>query len=316
MVNDNINLKIRGLKLIKNEIKENINKIKIMDNTMITQKSNGYKFKPFNYYYPYGLKKERFISNIIKKKRMTYSYCLQNKLNYFDNDKQKIAFLNYLKMTMKSKEIKEYFGKVESFHKYKFPLDDDKVINYLFSKLIFTELDANLSGMTNRESFGIFINRLKGEKINGLGFGGQLITISHEINTNDGLEASTITPNESFITDEDNFLLIISLIEGDKFKVILFGQKASFLTIKENHNLFNIKNWNLSLKDFRKGFKISNNIVKVNELIIELQELKNNDYVGDLFKDVNYNNITENIKSQSIQPRQNSINIFPNKEFA
>ena len=36
MVNDNMNLKIRGLKLIKNEIKENINKIKIMYNTMLT----------------------------------------------------------------------------------------------------------------------------------------------------------------------------------------------------------------------------------------------------------------------------------------
>lgn len=80
MVNDNMNLKIKGLKLIKNEIKENINKIKIMDNnTMLTLKSTGYKFKPSNYYYPYGLKKERLISNIINKKRMAYSYCLQNK---------------------------------------------------------------------------------------------------------------------------------------------------------------------------------------------------------------------------------------------
>ena len=326
MVNDNMNLKIRGLKLIKNEIKENMNKIKIMDNnTILTLKSTGYKFKPFDYYYPYGLEKERLISNIIKKKRMTYSYCLQNKLNYFDNDKQKRAFFNYLKMIMKSKVIKEYFGKVESFNKYKFPLEDDKVINYLFSKLIFTELDANLSGMTNREGFGVFINRLKGEKINGLGFGGQLITISQEIiahvvrniiNTNDGLEASTITPNESFINDEDNFVTNNFTDGGDKFEVILFGQKATFLTIKGNHYLFNIKNWNLSLEDFRKGFIISNNVVKVNDLIIELQELKNNDYIGDLFKDVNYNSITENIKSQSIQPRKSSIKIFPNKEFA
>ena len=130
------------------------------------------------------------------------------------------------------------------------------------------------------------------------------------------MEASTITPNESFINDEDNFVTNNFTDGGDKFEVILFGQKTTFLTIKGNHYLFNIKNWNLSLEDFRKGFIISNNVVKVNDLIIELQELKNNDYIGDLFKDVNYNSITENIKSQSIQPRKSSIKIFPNKEFA
>ena len=179
--------------------------------------------------------------------------------------KQKIAFFNYLKMIIRSKVIKEYFDKVESFHKYKFPLDDDKFINYLFSKLIFVELDMNMSGMTNREGFGVFINSLKGEIINGLGFGGQLITISHEIiehvvrniiNSNNGLEASSITSNENFINNEDNLITNSFTDGGDKFEVILFGQKATFLTIKGNHFLFNIKNLDLSLEEFRKEFII------------------------------------------------------------
>jgi hypothetical protein len=50
IINEARNHKKEGLQLIKDRIKEDLNKIKINDNTILTVKENDYKFKPIDYY--------------------------------------------------------------------------------------------------------------------------------------------------------------------------------------------------------------------------------------------------------------------------
>ena len=50
MINEDIKHKIEGLKLIEDKIEEDINKIKIKDDTVLTLNESGYKFKPIDYY--------------------------------------------------------------------------------------------------------------------------------------------------------------------------------------------------------------------------------------------------------------------------
>ena len=131
--------------------------------------------------------------------------------------------------------------------------------------------NKNYLGLTNREGFGIFINnRLNDRESVGLNYGGYLITDSHEVVThclrnliksNSGIKASTETPNQSFINDEDNMMTDNLAAGGDKFEVLLFGSANPILNIGGNHFLFNINNWNSSLEQFRKSFE-KNNIVK------------------------------------------------------
>ena len=165
-------------------------------------------------------------------------------------------------------------------------------------------MDSKDYGITNREGFGIFINRKNGDISIGLGYGLQIVTIGHEvimyfleslINSNNGNYADNLTPKNSFIDNEDN----------DKFEKIIFGNKISRLFIGGNHFLFNIENWQLSLKDFSEGFQENNKARNIKELINELSVLINNDNdVKIFFEGINYKGIAEKEISQSIAIRQ------------
>ena len=324
MVNEDIEEKIKKLQLIKDEIKEDINKIKIDDNTILTLKDKGYKFKVIDHYFGTPDEDESMIESIKDRSCMSYDYCLKNKFNYFDSEKKVKAFFNFFKMTLTSKVMREFYEKVISFKDYEYPLDNENIVNYLTDKIIFTEIDPECWGITNREGFGIFINRLKGEKTIGLGNGAYLITVSHEvsihklrnlINSNSGMEASTVTPNESFINEEDNKITIGIEDGGEKFEILAFGQKNPLITIGGNHYLFNINNWNQSLQDFKKGFQ-KNNIKKNVELLKkELNLLKKDKLVKELFEDIDYNNVSDDINSQSMPSRKCIGKIYRNSDF-
>ena len=88
------------------------------------------------------------------------------------------------------------------------------------------------------------------------------------------MKASTETPNQSFINDEDNNITNNLTDGGEKFEALLFETKNPILTIGGNHFLFNIKNWNTSLEKFKKGFKENNVSKSVNILKKELEFLK------------------------------------------
>jgi len=323
MICETIKYKMGVLKLIEDEIKENLEKVDINDETTLTLKKYKYKFNPFDYYYMYKENKDSMLRNIKGKKHMTYDYCLKFRYNYIDSEKKINAFLNILKKILSSNVIREYYEKVKISQYYEFPLDNDKIIEYLWNKVIFAEID-NYWGMTNREGFGIFINRLKGDKSNGLGYGAHTITISHEfimyslcsmINTNDGKMSLALTPKKCLIDNKDNMLTCDLSDSDDKFEYIVFGARVDSLTIGGNHFIFTIENWNLSLKDFSKGFKASNVIKRKITILEELKTIKNNDRdIKELFKDINYNNVTNNKQTQSISTRKNKDSAC-NKDF-
>lgn len=305
--------KIQKLQLIKNEIIENIDNMKITNRTELTLEENNLKFTPFYYSYKGFDHDIHILDNIENKNFMSYSYFKDNKFNYFKNDEIKNAFIDYVNDILSSNVIKEYYQKVKSFKDYQFPFENTKILNYLWKKLMFIDLDDDSWGITNREGFGIFINRDKGNNTYGLGYGAHLITVSHEfighylryiINSNNQMKAGTKTPDDGFINKGDNTKTIEYDDGGDKFESLIFDKKVSRLFIGGNHFLFNIKNWNLSLKKFKEGFIKNNDLKKVNKLKRELLELQNNDdRIRILFQNINYDNVTETNDSQSISTR-------------
>ena len=271
-VKETIDDKIKGLKLIKNSIKEDIGTIKITKKTYLTlteEEEEDFRFKPMHYSYTLYTEPGIISYNIKIKRNMDYYYFSSNKFNYFNNNKEKKVFINYINKVLKSNVIKEYYQKVRTFSNYEFPFDDDKISNYFWKKTIFIDLDANSWGITNREGFGIFINRTKGINIFGLGYGIYVITINHE-----------------FIGHSLGYLI-----------------NTNRIFIGGNHFLMNINNWNLPLDEFKEGFK-SNNILKsVKTLKSELKMLQKDKNIKILFKNINYDDVDFTQISQSMPTR-------------
>ena len=143
----------------------------------------------------------------------------------------------------------------------------------------------------------------------GLGYGIFVITIIHEfiekglkylINANNKIKSYTNTPNKSMISGKDN-LLSKELNEGtDLFETLIFGGKVDRIYIGGNHFLMNINNWNISLSQFKKGFKGNNKLKSVNKLKSELKMLQKDNNVKTLFKNINYDNVDLTEISQSM----------------
>ena len=310
-VEETIEDKLKRLKLIKNNIKEDIDKIKITNKTLLTltDEEGDFRFNPMHY--SYALYSEPIIMcyNIKNKKNMDFYYFRSNKFNYFNNNKEKNAFINYINKVLKSNVVKEYYQKVKSFSCYEFPFDDDRISNYFWKKIVFIDLDNDSWGITTREGFGIFINRNKGMNPFGLGYGIFVITIIHEfiekglkylINANNKIKSYTNTPNKSLISGKDN-LLSKKLNEGtDLFETLIFGGKVDRIYIGGNHFLMNINNWNISLAQFKKGFKSNNKLKTVYTLKSELKMLQKDNNVKTLFKNINYDNVDLTEISQSM----------------
>ena len=317
--------KFRKLQIIKKKIKENIDIIEITDKTVLTLKENNLKFKPADYIF--GLYSEDedlvILENIINKTNMSYNYYKMNRFNYFIDEKKMRAFISFINNILSSQVIREYFNKVV-FQNYEFPFKkNSEIFNYLWNKVRFTDLDRETWGITNREGYGIFINRDKGINSNGLGYGAYVITVDHEflehfikylINSNNQIEAGTATPNESFIDEEDNLKSNQYYDGGDKFEVLLFGGKVDNLTIGGNHFIFNINNWSLHLNEFQDGFKKNNILKDVSDLMYELILIKKDDLVSILFERINYSNVTVEKNSQSISLK--SSNAFFSQELS
>ena len=317
-IEEEISKKKAKLLLIKDKICEKIDKIEINEKTVLTLKENNMTFNPFYYCFGQFSKPQHILDNIINRDYMSYDYFKINRINYFnDEDKKKEAFINYVNLTLDSRVLKEYFKKIKSFQNYEFPFNRKDILEYMWSKVIYTDLDDNSCGYTNREGFGIFLNRNKGKDHNGIGYGANLVTVDHEfvghsirylINSNNKLKAGTGTPNDSFVSDKDNILSQSLPDGGDKFELMLFGGKLTNLTIGGNHFLFDIMNWNLPLEKFRKRFNENNIQKNAKDLKIELRNLrKNSSLIKVLFNKINYENVTNKIETQSLSLRTSDI---------
>ena len=250
---------------------------------------------------------------------MSYNYFKLNKINYFDEDfVKKNVFVQLVNKILSSNVIKEYYQKVNTYHEYKFPFSQDNanISDYLWDKVIYADLDNKTWGISNKEGFGIFINRNNGKNLYGLGYGANIITITHEfighcirilINSNNKLLAGTNTPHASYIEEEDNKKTKAYNDGGDKFEALIFGKKVTSLTIAGNHFLLDLDNWNLSLNEFQTKFKKNNVLKDLITLKNELANIRKQDLVKKLFTNINYTNVTNKIESQSILLRSNYI---------
>ena len=72
--------------------------------------------------------------------------------------------------------------------------------------------------------------------------------------------------------------------------------------------MFNLKNWDLSLKEFIQGFKKSNKQKDIKVLKKELSYIRKNAFVKKLFENIKYNYVTNELTSQSISLRSSFIN--------
>ena len=311
-IDETIEEKIQKLQLIKDEIKENIDKIKITDKTVLTLKDNNLKFIPVDYsFFTYSEVEDlEILENIVNKTNMSYNYYKKNRLNYFnEDDNKKHAFISIVNIILSSNVIKEYYQKVDIFQDYEFPFEknNSKIFNYLWNKVIFTDLDNETWCITNKEGFGTFINRDNGKYTNGLGYGANIINIVHEfirylikylINSTNQKKAKSEPYSH----------------EGDRFEVLLFGQIVKNLTYGGNHFLFDINNWFLPLVQFQEGFYKNNTKKSASSLKYELFNIKKNALVRALFENINYENAKDKMESQSISLRKN--NKFSSQELS
>ena len=317
MLYESRNDTIRALLIIEDEI-EGFNNKNITNNTVLTLKKNNFKFNPNNYNFIGYTTKPMILQNINQKNQMNYQYYSINKFNLFSCPEDKNAFIGFVNEILQSNVIQEYFKKVKSFKNYSFPFKNKKILDFLWEKVIFADLDDNSWGFSNKEGFGIFINRQKkyGSTVQ-INYGGYIIAITHEfvghylrllININDKKKAGTGTPIKVYNNNKDNELAKNLIDGGDKYEAILFGEKVERLFIGGNHYLFDINNWAKPIDEFREGFKNNNIIKSVKILKTELKELKSkNNYFNILFKSVNYNKITMTQKSQSISTSSNRL---------
>ena len=138
-IDEKIEEKIKKLNLIKDDIIENIDKIKINNKTVLTLKKENVKFKPTNYCFGKCYSAIHVIKNIVHKKYMSYDYFKMNKINYFDDDvKKKDVFIQLVNIMLSSRVIKEYYQKINVYHEYEFPFsqEDSKVSEYFWNKVI------------------------------------------------------------------------------------------------------------------------------------------------------------------------------------
>ena len=313
-INETFEKKIEQIYLIKDEIKQKLDKIEIKENSVLCLKKSKFKFRICDYYFSHCKGKLNIIKNILTKKYLSYNYLKENKFNYFDDEMKIRAFISIENQILSSNVIREYYDRVEVYSHYEFPFKgkDKTIIDYLWNKIMYRDLDYKTFGITNREGFGIFINRNKGNKSNGLGYGINIVTISHEfigheirnlINTNNKSLASTPIPDISFLESEDNRKTKNVTDAGDRFEIIILGMKLESLFVGGNHFLLNLENWDLPLQAFQEGFKKANCLMKIKQLKTGLKEIKNDSRVEKLFENINYDNIKYTINSQSEQTR-------------
>jgi hypothetical protein len=91
LVDEDIEDKKLALNLIKDKIEEKLDEMEIEKDTVLTLKKENFRFKPLDYYFDIrNREKDQLLKSIIKKVNMSYDYCLQEKLNYFDKKKKKL----------------------------------------------------------------------------------------------------------------------------------------------------------------------------------------------------------------------------------
>ncbi len=288
--------KKKYLKELKDYITNDIELDKIDENYFkqnllkITYDSKTVEINPLDYFF-YGTSANH-IKEIINQTNFSFEYCKTKNFRLFLNDNELNEDFNaYVKEIMNSNLSLEYIRSFKNLSYIKESIfTNDKIINEINSNTYYVRFPLkNIQGVTDRDTYSIFINsnlENKNEPKFLNSTTSKVITKSHEnlnhvlrllLNLN-GMNIKKYTPREEKIFNKAYYNKITEEFkdQGDKWETIIFGEKINKIFIMGCIQILNISNFKLSIKDFKKKFKIKNKRFNINTINNELIVAKKN----------------------------------------
>lgn len=258
--------------------KDHLLKIKYGENT--------YEINPLECFFVGS--EDTHLLDIIYKKNYSFDYLKQKNFPLFINDDN----LNNNKNILQSNIINEYIDIIKNI--------PSKKLNIFYSEKIINEINKNsiwvifpldkIHGITERETFTIFLNsyfKENDEEKLIIETSSKVATVANEdcnhalrlILVINDIDIKKSTPNDGKIFKKISYNKITKCYrdQGDKFEVIIFGDKISKIFIGGSIMILNIDNYNLSIEEFRKKFKRKNKINSVQFIKKELKDSINNE---------------------------------------
>lgn len=284
------------------EIKEKKDKLKLIEDCIINDNFNLdtidfnteikikyldkiYQFKVSDYYFSYCRVKKDVINIIINNRNHSFSYYLENN-RILEDELLLNKYDNYYKKILNSQINKEYIRKLEGIDKYNFVFDEEKFLDEIKVQYAMMPM-KELSGLTNKDFYTVYINNNldKSEDVILLAqLGGRMVVKLHEIvnhiyrviiHANDK-DIPLDTPLKIYKDKKTNSRKKLKDLNdaGDKYEVMLFGDKLNKFYFSAILFLFNEKNWNnLDISKFSKAFK-KHNVFQKNMKILQNKLVK------------------------------------------
>ena len=256
---------------------------------------------------------------------MSFEYLKQKNFPLFDNLDLNNDFKLYTKKIMQSNLMTEYINNINKIPEIEISIfSREEIMNEIDSNTMWVlfPLD-NIKGITERETYTIFLNSYfkenEDEKLV-IEDSSKVITKTHEdanhilrlILTTNNINIEQTTPPNGNIYKNISYNKLTKNYRdaGDKWEVLLFGDKISKIYMMGSLMVLDIDNFNLGINDFTKKFKKMNKKYSLESINKELKKSqKNND--NKLLKNftefkISLNNKYWLEKDQSLFARTNS----------
>lgn len=321
---ESISKKKEKLKLIKDYIQnKNFDLDKINADTIIEilYKTNTYTFKISDLYFCDCNDKWEILDTISENVKHTFSY-YQRENRILDDIYLENKYNEYFQKILASEINEEYIKQLKLMERYEYAFKEEKFIKEIKIKYAMLPIEE-LSGITVKNFYTVYINNnlnnLEVEKML-LQLGAKLIVKLHEFVNHiyrvimhvNNIKIPLDTPKKIFKNDNMNDKRNLQSLKdgGDKYEVILFGNKLDKFYYSCIFFIFDEDNWHIkNISKFSESFQNNNLLEKKVKILQEkLDNLsKKNDFIKS-FQEKNKINLTK-IKSiwlkqdQTINPK-------------
>ena len=298
--------KIKNIKEIQEFITNDIDLDKIDENYFknnlleITYENKTIKINPLNYFFCGN--NPNHLKEIINQTNYSFEYCKKNNFQLFlNNNELNEEFNLYVQKIMNSNLTLEYIQSLNNVPNIKESIfKNNKIINEINYNTYYVRFPLeNILGVTDKETFSIFINNKLENKKEPMFINfttSKIITKSHEnlnhilrllFNIN-GINIEKYTPRNGKIFKKPYYNKITNDLkdQGDKWERIIFGEKINKIFIMGCLQILNISNFKLTIKEFRKKFIAYNKYYNIKEINNALKKAKENTD-NTILKDVN-----------------------------
>ena len=314
----NIIYKKKCLKIIENYlINVNINELDKLNDEELLKKEftlnyNG-NLSTFSLKDIFFINKNRneILKSIINNNCYSFEYDLKNNNLFFKNEELNKLYENYIYTILKSDITKEYFECLKDFDDYNFLFDNNSIIEELKDNTLFVYFPCdNVTGITDKDLYFIFINKKYKyspvfKRI--IEVNGKSLSQSHEyINhcarillTANNYNKDKQTPenpykNANFYEETKEFK-----DGGDKWEIIIFGQKINKIFLNGLIFLFNTNNFNNTIEKYKQLFKSENKTIYFSQIKKNLTNFYDNDILlKNIFKEFGQNEIDSLFKKK------------------